>query len=57
MTSRLVTTTVQCPTCGQQAVLTVDQFWAFGVGVTRRVVNFYKCPTGCTPAPEVLLAL
>lgn len=57
MTSRLVTNTVTCPTCGTMAVLTVDEFWSFGVGVTRRVVQRYKCPSGCTPDPKVLLAL
>lgn len=57
MTSRLVTSTVPCPTCGHLAVLTVDEFWAFGVGITRRVVQHYKCPTGCTPDPQVLLQL
>jgi hypothetical protein len=55
MTVRLVTTQVECPICGQPAVLTVDEFWAFGVGVTRRVVKFYECPTGCKPDPSLLL--
>jgi hypothetical protein len=55
MASRLVTTPVDCPICGRPAVLTVDEFWSFGVGVTRRVVNFYECPSGCKPDPSLLL--
>ena len=50
-----MTTSVDCPICGQPAVLTVDEFWAFGVGVTRRVVKSYTCPTGCKPDPSLLL--
>lgn len=57
MASNLVTTSVECPVCGQPAVLTVDEFWRFGVGITSRVVNYYKCPTGCRPDPKLLLAL
>lgn len=55
MRSQLVTGTIDCPTCHQTAVLTVQEFWAFGVGITRRSVNFYECPSGCKPPPAQLL--
>lgn len=57
MASNLVTRTVDCPVCGQPAVLTTDEFWRFGVGVTNRAVNHFTCPTGCHPDPKLLLAL
>jgi hypothetical protein len=57
MTSRMVTTPVRCPVCGQPAVLTIDEFWARGVGVTKRVVSDFECPTGCKPDPSLLLSL
>jgi len=55
MTNRLVTTPVECPICGQPAVLIVDEFFAFGVGLTKRVVQSFECPTGCKPDPCLLL--
>jgi hypothetical protein len=55
MPSQLVTTPVQCPICGQPAVLTVDEFWARGVGITKRVVKAFECPSGCKPEPSLLL--
>jgi hypothetical protein len=55
MAMQAVTTSVECPICGRPAVLTVDEFYAFGVGVTRRVVKAFECPTGCKPDPSRLL--